>query len=851
MSNIIPNKTFLFVVYFLPLILNLNLIPDSQNPFMIKFPETLTADNILKLRFSFHPDSVGINYSHFFAIQFPQNMGEQELTYNQFDPPVYTCALEDNKGNTYQLTAVKPDKGTSKSQVAEAYMAFCRLDEVIKKVKVGPEYKYTLTLKFGVKLSVQFIRGVGLFTCTTNNPARVIIDSVPVIGTGGLYPDHTILTLNRALNIEQATLIINEGPLKGKSTDFKKDTAGNGVSSDPSVAIFPYTSITINLILRTGATTLIYSDDTILALRFPSSVVSAPKSISNEEFKFYEKIQPALTGTVNLVPVDSKDMYFVTGWTDNMVDNRIFNIRCNDLKASDYISSTAAAIEVYLFYKNTYSLFSYDRIKMIKITQAIVKASVNHPEYWDIWRNGAWPFKFVINTSIDFPYGGYVSIQHTNALEGINRVNFMPSTCDFSEWDPWKKSIDNSFGVRPNCYPLRTDYNYPGTSKVTGYYGSGFFFKVPVLKSGVDYSLTLWGMADNCGGSQFFDSNNPNFKDKSYVQFSFILYIYKYIDASAYNEDRLKFTSNIIFGKSTEFTMGNKCLNNRITFSNTRPIYYDSTNLLNYLTVNLIGNGNDNMILREITDWSTTIQTNPNSCDDGTTTCYGYDVVNNKFVENFIYSNSGKSIKDSFFMVNFKVSKKVNDLVFNVIPINYRNLLTDADPSGLAPGRLVWQFPSKFFVKGDSWMGDNMSCYASWTTNIEGSTESTQTQLLQTTENLSNPSLKSNFISAQAGTIDPIFSNSSYSPGDKSPIRLVSSLYKGSVSTENKFEWLSDFKLNGGTYVIFSLYTSCFKWTLPEIKSLYANIDIQIMWNYATNYDVKTMGVPSKNIRLN
>lgn len=852
MSIITRYKTLIiFIIYnFISVCLNLNIIPDSQNPFIIKFPETLSADNILKLRFSFHANSVGINYSHFFAIQFPQNMGEQELTYDQFDPPVYTCALEDNQGNSYQLTALKPEKGTSKSQMAENYMAFCRLDEVIKKVKVGPEYKYTLTLKFGVKLSVQFIRGVGLFTCTTNNPARVIIDSVPVIGTGGLYPDHTITSLNRALNIELAQLIINEGPLKGKSADFKKDSNAIGVPTDPTVAIFPYTSITINLILRTGATTLIYSADTILALRFPSSVVSPPLSISNEEFKFYEKIQPALTGKVNLVPVESKDMYFVTGWTDNMVDNRIFNIRCLDMKASDYISSSPAAIEVFLFYKNTYSLFSYDKIRMLKITQATVKASVNHPEYWDIWRNAAWPFKFIINTSIDFPYGGYVSIQHTNALEGINRVNFMPSTCDFSDWDPLKNSIDNSFGVRPNCYPLRYDYNYPGTNKVFGYYGSGFFFKVPLLRSGVDYTLNLWGMADNCGGSQFFDSNNPNFRDKSFVQFNFILYIYKNIDIYAFNEDRLKFTNNIIFGKSSEFTMGNKCLNDRITFSNSKPIYYDSTNLLNYLTVNLIGVGNDNMILREITDWSTTIQKNSNTCDDGTDLCYGRDVKNNIFVEKFLYSNSGESIKDSYFMVNFKVAKNVNDFLFNIIPTNFRNLLTDKDPNGMSSGRLVWQFPNKFFTKGESWMGDNPSCYASWTANLEGSTELTQTQLIYSNSEIVNPSSKSNFMSAQAGTIDYIFSNSLFKPEEKSPIRLVSSLYKGSVSTENKFEWLSDFKLKGGTYVIFGLYSTCFKWTLPEIKSLYANIDIQIMWNYATNYDIKTMGVPSKNIRL-
>src|SRR5690606_3565322 len=74
------------------------------------------------------------------------------------------------------------------------------------------------------------------------------------------------------------------------------------------------------------------------------------------------------------------------------------------------------------------------------------------------------------NKAYDSPV--YIVIKHTDYKLNEKKVNFLASTCDFDELKS-KGLIDGlEFGKRPICYPLGTDYNYPGTD------GSGIAFRV-------------------------------------------------------------------------------------------------------------------------------------------------------------------------------------------------------------------------------------------------------------------------------------------------------------------------------------------------------------------------------------
>ena len=56
---------------------------------------------------------------------------------------------------------------------------------------------------------------------------------------------------------------------------------------------------------------------------------------------------------------------------------------------------------VIIYYKNTYSIISYSKtLNIFTISKTVITInSIKHPEDWDIYRNGAWPFQFTFKTS--------------------------------------------------------------------------------------------------------------------------------------------------------------------------------------------------------------------------------------------------------------------------------------------------------------------------------------------------------------------------------------------------------------------------------------------------------------------
>jgi len=155
----------------------------------------------------------------------------------------------------------------------------------------------------------------------------------------------------------------------------------------------------------------------------------------------------------------------LAGLNEDLVPNRQFQLNLKSWKATDKPYTSLAPLEMIVYYKNTYSIisqFTAGNTSNFKINPAAVTITADHPDGWDIFRNGVFPMKYTFKSSLDFPSGAFVVLQHSNFADGSIRFNFVASTCDFSDNDT---SMDQGFGKRPQCYPLRTDFNYASMSK--------------------------------------------------------------------------------------------------------------------------------------------------------------------------------------------------------------------------------------------------------------------------------------------------------------------------------------------------------------------------------------------------
>jgi hypothetical protein len=519
----------------------MNLVPNTQNPLQMIWPTNSVTGQSLIFRFSFPDGSSGLNYRQFFGISFPPSVGSADLNFAD-STPKWTCALTDGT-NTYAVTAISGTVSPTQSIAAENNIAYCRVDEMTRiPLKSGVNYKLTVT--FSVKMaSTQYLRSLGFFTSTSNNAERIIIDTAPVFGTVGQYGDWVAFP-TKPLDI----------------TNIATPTVTTGPSSLNSAStIYPYNSFDLTLSLK--ARTFININDVYIVVKYPSTMVSAAQSVSSGAILDTNPLKIGLKGTLALSTFSS-DSILVSGISEDFLPEREFTLILRGWKALDNVTGATTvdtALRLFVYYKNTYSVFSHASNNIFSVTPAgITISSVAHPESWDIWRNGAWPLRFVFKPNTDLVNGGFVLIQHANAKDTFNKLAFIASSCDFSEND---SSFDNTFGKRPNCYPYRLDHDYPDKSTATDYNGSAFFFYVKNLLSSKNYYVTIWAFADNCGGNAATNFSIPQAPTNASVQFSFRITVYKSMNTAALNEARLNYATNVILGQSSITIMTGRCYN--------------------------------------------------------------------------------------------------------------------------------------------------------------------------------------------------------------------------------------------------------------------------------------------------
>jgi hypothetical protein len=359
---------------------------------------------------------------------------------------------------------------------SEGNIAYCKLTDLTNNTVRTGNLKLSVTL-IGTKITSNYVRSMKMFTSTSNKSSKIIIDQLSFLGNIALYND-PFTYISKAIDITSSSILL------GSST---------------VTTIYPYQTFDISLNIKSNI--FISQNDLLITFKYDNTVVSAAQSVISNSLNLGSVVDPlsnSLKGTLTLSTNTAQDTIMLGGIAEDMIPNRQFQLILKSWKALDVKTNTLSPLEMRVYYKNTQSLISYVNAStnFFKISYATITLTAEHPDGWDIFRSGVFPMKFTFSSSVDLTKGGFVLIQQSNTVDLSNRWNFVAATCDFSDND---NNFDQSFGKRPNCNSIRTDFEYTGSP--SGYNGSGIFFYLKSIQANKNYFVTAYGSADACGGT--------------------------------------------------------------------------------------------------------------------------------------------------------------------------------------------------------------------------------------------------------------------------------------------------------------------------------------------------------------
>lgn len=816
----------------------LQIIPDTQNPIQMNIPTNQLVGQAITFKFTL---GTSLNYRQVFGVSFPANIN----TDTAFEAGSrYGCSLTDGN-TTYALTPVAP-------VAAENWIAYCQLsDAVNNNVKAGVSLSLTITLT-SVKFTNNYLRNVGVFTATTNSVDKVFIDYVASIGTIGTYPGDW-KSVAKAIEISSATLVPTSGP---------NASAGAGAI---------YGGNTFNIVITLKANMFITAADNTIVITYPTSLVATAATTVTTQAAVSgttDKTKFALTASSSGLTVAAfgTGALVISGIGEDLIPGRTFTLTLTGWKAVAAPTTTATSnIEVFVYYKNTYSIYGYANAPVFAVSKGSLTLAVQHPESWDIFAGGAWPVVFTITPSVDYTNGAWVVIQHANAVDTKNKFAFIASTCDFSAITS-SSTIDNSFTKRGSCYPLRNDMNF-GTLSTAGN-GSGVFFKLGSMTASTSYAVTIWGFAEVCGAG--IDPFTNSGSDVTQT-FGFQATFYNNIIASAVHDARFSTTAAapaIQLAQSSVISTL-KCWNTIVQDTGAAVgSAVTPFDLLTSIGTYAVAGSKDIMFYKEVPNFNIIYNPNPNTCSDSGTTCYAFDVsaASPVFTESFLYSITTASTDlaaGSYFAVRANILWQLasQKLMYSwPIPASPTVAGTATPATALThhAGKLTALFSKGWFVAGVSATpasGATSGCYFSWAFSTGGATAATQVKALlpAATVGASTAPATNNFISSTSTALTNTLDASNTAATSTGGFKIQSFAYSGAATPPVWQYGLPDAvaqgpgTLSATTFLRTTYVSSCLKWaTSPtSVKSIYTNIDIIIRYdNSAAN------NAPSRTVRL-
>lgn len=462
------------------------IIPDPNFPVLIRYPRrtydstttTGTASTVIEFRFRLPTrtkdlvTASGITYSQFIAVRFEELTGLGNLSVG--------CSLS---SATVEYTVSKVNSAVSdSSKAASDKTIYCQLlDRVNTKLVSGETY--TLSLTFGTMLSNALFQKIILFTSSTNNEDAVIFDHATTFGTLMQYTNYENDDNNKIMTI------LPNSPL----------TTITSPSDAKFTTLYPNFTFDLRIVVKVEDFWIVNPNDFLFYLKYEMASFSAPNTIDTEALT-----NSSDSTTTQALPAGQlafsvqSDGLILTGFKDgDLYPRRSFILVLKGITSKDKNLGVTTTVRLEVFYRNTYSIVSYSKLNMNAVKIAEINASAHHPEYFYMYDGMGWPFQFNFSVNTRFETGGFVVIRHKNRAIASNVVNLVASTCDFS-----LTSLEQGFGKRLNCFPIRNDFNYAQvTSNTTFLEGSGIFFKMSTIAINTEYKLKVWGIVEKCVGT--------------------------------------------------------------------------------------------------------------------------------------------------------------------------------------------------------------------------------------------------------------------------------------------------------------------------------------------------------------
>lgn len=857
------------------------IILNPSFPISIKYPVQSIQENInyssnfifnISIIFKLPPESSGVTRNQFIGLQFPPYESFQfDNTYsNENNAPDWTCKLFKVSDKTeIAVEASKPI--SSEYNAAEANTVYCKItqNKILTSV-IDLNNFYKLELYFSRAIKQKEINNIHFFTSTSNTPEKIIIDSHFNIGTIGLlsnFYEDNINSDSSAIQITDSSSVTVIDGLCSNSNNILNNTNCS--------TVYPYNIVKFNLHIKINKK-LLTNKNMYLGFSYPSDllevlnlqVISIPILINDKLTNLTREIQS--NSNINIEKLDNNS-YKINNISEDLIKNREFILELRGFRTK--LPGTGK-FSVFSVYENSYTMIAYTEYELLNVKQGNISylgdntysTGINHPEYWDIYSNAAWPFKFNFSVNTDFYEGGFLVLTNTNTKDTYSRLNFIASTCDFSEFYGSNESEYLTLGKRNNCFPLRNDFNYSSSSDTEYYEGSGIFFHINTpIKRNVNYSFVVWAYVDRCGNkTDPTQAQNSEIYLNSVFQFKFKYRLYDSINAFFINEKR--FSNSIILASSEEITMGNTCYNtslgsNKGMYGNSVYIQQTAdcnTTLSCPLSPTITENWKEVFLMREFYDFSLGYIYDY-ECKD----CFLNDVTATdtvSFPRGFIYSSDAYSLtqrEPSYFLIKWHVYKSTPvDVLRDYLPVNlYAYDATTSIEYYYQAGRLAFQFTSNYFIPGES-IDD---CYLSWADNQDKNSTKDDRINTQVTldKTIINESIyaKNNFIQATnpiETNIQTLDFSSSYIrdtafsslPKETQKYSKIYSYYDSPVvnsTTGEKFSFFMD-TLNkpstGGNVnpTLLYMFSNCVRIVnyTPSIKSLFTYFDFQVTWESRT-----------------
>jgi len=732
--------------------------PDQVNPLIIKNPHKEIGEQTLIFKFSLSAASLGLSYGQVIGVDFPEYPQIEELFFDEYET-FFQCYLKDSSGYEYTLSPVKSDGNSF----------VCQYNEINRNLGASQKYNFKIAIGNKIKLaSYHKISCLNLFTATSGLIDRIYIDSNPCFADMALYPNY----IKSVPDLQISELIIPSNIQIYSNIDIKVILKAN------ADIIFDGKSILFKLPNSLGYPTFTNSTD----IDYKIGVLSPSISI--------------LKGELIIDKVLSDKSFFIGGIDKNIIIKKdsYIQILLGNINVGD-VSLINEKLEVFLYYRNSYSIVSYDKKNQITVNPISINIeAIGHPDKLDVFKDTVSPLRIDFNISNTNINRGYVLIKHENVDLLASKFNFIASTCDFSRTNLFSQNL----GERPICFPYTNNLGIDADSPEIG---SGIVFKLPpinyISQSLLSISLTVFGFNQICGISNLA----KDWKNKS--KFSFSIKIFKNIDMSKFNEKRFS-NSDIIAKSVNNFEMENTCYSNTNNLSDLTYTTPDSLLLADISDFRFISNFNNNSQSRNI------LLNTPNieSIDD------------NLYTNGYITNPENKNlITNSYLTLITKFPEMHNN---NKKFIEFLAIPTDdfSNYSKYIEGRMKINFSKNFLQNGDK------NCYFSW--RAAGIQNPDQTNLIIKTTDLISETQKNYIISDESKSNGWDNNMSNVLIGDEQtgrfPLQIVSRVENGS-----NFLFISDGIKNPADNNYVLLNTNCYKFQNNfKYKSIYDYFEMSI-----------------------